>query len=651
LKSYRHNRPVTGACFFPQVMLIICILSSEINAQDTVSLKAVDILSGKLEWSSYGKKVQELDSSLLSLYRYKSVSDVLTENSTVFIKNYGPGSLSSTALRGGSAYHTALLWNGFNIQNPMLGQSDLSTLPAFIFDKMTVEYGGSSALWGSGAVGGTVKLENNSSFHTGTSSCINFGTNSFGAANVSLGAVFSKKSWILSTKLYNSSSRNTYTFKNDTGALQTQQYAPYSFRGLLQELKFKITGRQLFTVNAWISSNQRRIPPSDQSVPSKTWQADKTMRLSAAWNYNGARLQSFFRTAAFTEQFNYTDSLISLFSKSQSTTIIAEQENFFQLHPQHRLHLGLNYTGSSARADNYDGQKQMQRFSLLVGENSSFFNRRLQTGISLRAEYLSAGSLPITGNVFAQYQLIPDLKLRINAGKIYRQPTLNELYWQPGGNPSLRPEQGYTFEGGADYQKHFQNFIFTLSGSAFSRQIQDWVLWVPGPNTISSPSNIQSVWSRGTECDLELKFMRSEFGWQIRLHTSYVLSTVLSTDQENSSSEGKQLIYTPRYMGSAKAMIWYEATSLSYFYQYTGYRFTSSDNSQWLDPYHLSSLKLNYTIKQNSWQMVTFVACNNLFNVNYSVMAGRPMPLRNYEIGITLLNQYKKAKTNLEPGL
>lgn len=628
------------------ILFLVLTACFVLKAQDTTTLKEVDIVIEKSGKFSSGKKNQELDSSLLSLYRYKTINDLLCENTGIFIKNYGPGALSTTAMRGGSAYHSALLWNGFNIQNPMLGQSDLSSLPVFLFDKAGIEYGGSSALWGSGAVSGSILLQNSSPFNTGTSVLLNVNTNSFGTANVGLAAVYSKKKWVLSTKLYGNHSNNTYKFKNDSGAVLTQNQAPYRFLGLLQEFKVITGKRSSLAFNVWLNTNERQIPPADQVLVSKSYQYDKAARGTLSWNYNGPRLQSVIRGAGFIEQINYTDSLISLYSKSQSKTIVLENENFWNYHTKHRLHFGFNSTLSSATSDNYVGQPGLNRFSVLLGHRSLFFDHRLQASVSLRAEYFSAATLPVTGNLSLDYFILPELKLQANAARIYRQPTLNELYWQPGGNPQLKPEEGYTYEAGAIYTKPMKRYFISIGGSVYSRQINNWVLWVPGPSGISSPENIQEVWSRGTETDWQLRYNNKEFGWQLTLHSTYVLSTIEETQQAHSDTKNKQLIYTPRYLFVASAKVWYESTSLSFFQQYTGYRYTSSDNSQWLDPYHVSSIRLNYSFPQNNLNLIVFLGCNNLFNSNYQVVEGRAMPLRNFEVGISVLTNYQnKNKT------
>jgi len=209
------------------------------------------------------------------------------------------------------------------------------------------------------------------------------------------------------------------------------------------------------------------------------------------------------------------------------------------------------------------------------------------------------------------------------------------------------PEKGDRFEGGADYSPAIEKWYFSLGASLYSRKIENWVVWVPISGAVSSPQNLQKVWSRGTETDWKLRFTNKEFGWQIGLGSSYVLSTVFATEQSYSDVLGKQLIYTPRYQFNASFKIWYEGTSILFIHNYSGYRFTSSDNREWLDPYQLASLRLNYNYPLQKTNLVVYLACNNLFNSNYQIVKGRPMPLRNYEIGMSFLIQQKSTtKTN-----
>ncbi|WP_133271628.1 TonB-dependent receptor [Hymenobacter radiodurans] len=105
-----------------------------------------------------GSRLTSIDSLALSQYRTGTLTDVLAARTPLFIKNYGPGQLSSITIRGTSARHTAVLWNGFNINLPSLGEADFALLPAGASTRIDVQHGPAGATYGTGAVGGTVLL-------------------------------------------------------------------------------------------------------------------------------------------------------------------------------------------------------------------------------------------------------------------------------------------------------------------------------------------------------------------------------------------------------------------------------------------------------------------------------------------------------------
>ena len=635
-----------GFNFIIKLFVFLCIISPNyFIAQDTVSLKGVEVIAKKIEVSQIGKKTEQIDSTIKQQFKYNSIADVLSLNTPIFIKNYGPGALSTTSFRGGNASQTAILWNGFNIQNAMLGQSDLTLMPAFLFDNVELEYGGSSSLWGSGAVGGSVHLKNLTLFDQGTISSVGAGAGSFGLRNLSTSILFSKRNFISSTKLYNSRSQNNYNFldtRDRENKIKQQKNASFNFFGLMQEFKFLINTKQILSVNAWLNSNERRLPSFDQKTESKQYQSDAAAWVTADWNYVSTDFRSTVRGGFFTDKINYADSITSIYSKSTSQTIIAENENYLNWHQHHQLNFGVNFSSSSAFTNNYESTKTLSKISILAGNKFSFLNDRLLTYLSVRADHFSVGTLPVTGNISSEYKFTKSISFKINAAKVYRQPTLNELYWLPGGNVNLKPEKGFTYEGAIDFKHQLKNITVFVSGAAYSRKIDDWILWLPGSNGNPTPINIQQVWSRGTETTWRINYLKNKFRCNINVVTGYVLSTVTSNTQENNNSVNKQLIYTPRYTVNSTILVGYDKMAITYFDQYIGYRYTTSDNSQWLDPYKISSTRINYNINFKAFNFTVFGACNNLFNKNYTILSGRPMPLRNYEMGITLQTKYKK---------
>lgn len=212
----RKNRHAACAMAFISKAYIICcmICISQLKAQDTVSLNAVEIKTVKFELNELGKKTEQLDSSVKLQYKFRALSDALSEQSTVFIKMYGPGSIATTALRGGSAAQTAIMWNGFNVQNSMLGQTDLSLFPVFLFNRVSVEYGGSSSVNGSGAMAGVIQVGQDKLFGQHTGAELSMGMGSFGKFSGTAQAGWSNKKTTLLTKLYNQSSENNFSYKD-----------------------------------------------------------------------------------------------------------------------------------------------------------------------------------------------------------------------------------------------------------------------------------------------------------------------------------------------------------------------------------------------------------------------------------------------------
>ncbi len=621
------------------LVIVCCFFVNNMYCQDTISLQSVEVSTEKIELSQIGKKTMTIDSAVKEQFKYSSIADLLSYNSSVFIKSYGPGGIATTAFRGGNASQTAVLWNGFNLQNAMMGQADLALMPSVLFDDVAIEYGGSSSLWGSGAIAGSIHLNNKTEFNQGLLSSINFAAGSFGVLNGSASVLVSRSRFISSTKIYINSSQNNFKYLDTLdreNPRKQQKDAQYTFKGLMQEFKYIITSKQIFSLNAWLTDNQRHLPIYNSVIRSKTYQRDDAMRLSANWTYTDKHFKSIIRGGYFIDKIDYTDSISSLFGKSTVKTKMIENENYFNLHKQYQLNLALNVLSSSATTENYSSTKSLSRASLLVGNKFSFFRERLVSYVSARVEYFSVGTLPVTGNISMEYNVFKNIKVKINVAKVYRQPTLNELYWLPGGNSRLKPEQGYTSEGELSYDKQLRNFSFFISGSAYTRMIDNWILWIPGANGNPTPANIQQVWSRGAETNWKIKYRENKFRAGAGIITGYCLSTVQSNASQNDNTTGRQLMYTPRYTANGTIALGYGNTDLVFYHQYSGYRFTMSDNLNWLVPYHVSSLRFTYKIDLKEMDLIFFAACNNIFNSNYAVMAGRPMPLRNYEFGISI---------------
>ena len=88
-----------------------------------------------------GVQKTKFDSLALKENIALSMADILTFNSSVFVKSYGRATLSTVAFRGTSPSHTQVTWNGMRINNPMLGMTDFSTIPSYFIDQASLLHG------------------------------------------------------------------------------------------------------------------------------------------------------------------------------------------------------------------------------------------------------------------------------------------------------------------------------------------------------------------------------------------------------------------------------------------------------------------------------------------------------------------------------
>lgn len=645
-------------CYFPKniwVSLLCVILSLRVSSQttDTSShqLNEVVILDNKQQTFQASKKAITIDSTTLARYQTSSLTELLSNQSTIHVKSYGNGNIATTSMRGGNASQTALLWNGLNINSPGLGMYDLTLVPIMLFDNVSLEYGGGSTLWGSGAIGGAIHLNNKAVFNQGFQTKLNMSLGSFGTKKMASGILLSYKKMVSNTRVYYNVSQNNYPYKDTLDKENPNKKvinADYMMKGLMQEINFLINPSQKIGVRFWYNYAHRNLP-TNFFVNNNRNQKDENLKLSADWNYNKRRLNSIIRAAYFKDKNYYNDSISRIHSKNFTNTIIIENDNTYQL-KQHTFNIGVNYTLYQSQSINptdtgdITTNSQLHKLAFFAAYKLSLLNSKFNYNLSIRKEFTSLTEIPFTGNTGIRYQLVKTLAVKINASSSYRQPTLYDLYWNPGGNPQLKSEESYDVDGGLDFKWNKNYFSVMFEATYFNRHTTNWITWQQTIYGYPSPKNIAQVYSRGTETKTELLFLKKDFHAKLILNTSYVLSTYQKSENENDNSVGRQLIFTPRYTGQASLMVSYKTFNVLFGNNYTGYRFSSSDNSTWLQPYYVANIRASYGYSYSSVSIEFFGNINNVFNKNYVVLNNYPMPLRNYEIGMAMHFKQKNKK-------
>ncbi|MCB9179406.1 MAG: TonB-dependent receptor [Flavobacteriales bacterium] len=608
---------------------------------DTVQLRMHEVRAPRLVGTTAGGKLELVDSATYARYSTSDLASLLANESPVFIKSYGLGGLATSSFRGGASQHTAVLWNGFNIQSPMVGQTDLSLIPLVAASEVRIQYGGGTALWGSGAVGGSILLNNKAQYDEGLAVDAGARVGSFGEMREQLRIDFGDARWSLSVAAFHQAARNDFAYEVNDERRQ-QRNSQLEQRGVITQVHRRIGAHQQVHFVHWYQLSDRRIPATLHEAMSEARQEDESQRFTGGWQYNTVKMDVHVRGAWFDEAlwWHPTDVIAD---RSRARTAIAEVELRWRSARGHAIGFGANSTQATAVSTGYTDEPRQGRNALFASYGYQHPSERWITSASIRQERMDARWMPVTATVGAEHVLLPGWRVKGSASRVYRVPTFNDLYWVPGGDRQLLPEQGYAAEAGVVGEKRIGRVRIQGEGTVFTRTIDDWILWSPGP-AYWSPMNLMRVWSRGVEARVTAKWTGGRTRYAATLRTNHVVSTNQQARTPDDASVDRQLIYVPMYSGQLRVGMERGRASATLAGTYTGYRYTSTDNRSFLVPFTLWNAWFTYVLKVGErGDLLLDLRGDNLLAAEYQVIADRPMPGRVYRAGITY--QFKQRRT------
>ncbi len=611
-------------------------------------LQEVAVTSNRLARFATGSKIETIDSATISQNSTNTLADLLATQSQVFVKSYGIAGLSTPSFRGTNASQTAILWNGFNLSSPMNGGQDLALLPVNFITTLKLQYGGAGALWGSGALGGTIHLLNTPTFNKGLSIGAALSAGSFGDQQQNIEIGISKNKFSSTTKFFHHEAKNNFPFINEAQFGKPEQQlanAAFNQNGILQENYFKLTKNQQLSFRLWYQKNHREIPASMTVAESKSQQDDKALRTTVEWQRVEDKASYFVRAAYFDETLQYTDPLISLESNSQSKAFISEAESKIKLSAMQLINIGINNTYTTALTKNYAFKPTQNRTAFFGSYQLKNKKATWKGTVSARKEFISNGVNPFTASLGVEGWVLKNIRIRGIASKNYRIPTFNDLYWAQGGNPDLVPEEGFSEEVGLAYVLCKNKVGLEVEGVVFNSNVTNWIMWIPNNVGIWSPENVAKVWSRGGELDLKFYYTLRKIKFNLGMHYHYIKTTNEEISTLDQSALHKQLIYTPTSKAISSFGIEYKRFRLACTYNYVDYRYTTASNTQFLNPYHTLGLDFSKTVLLQHVVVKTYFQFNNFTNESYQIIAFYPVPGKNFQVGLTVnFNKPTKLK-------
>ncbi|WP_223652945.1 TonB-dependent receptor plug domain-containing protein [Hymenobacter psoromatis] len=595
-----------------------------------------------------------VDSLALSQYRSGTVADVLQARTPAYIKNYGPGQLASISLRGTAARHTAVLWNGFNINLPTLGEADFNLLPLNGLREVVVQPGPAAALYGNGAIGGTVLLDTQADFHpTPLRATAQADAGAWGlrAGSATAQAAGGRAAFRAAASYRQADNNYPYLNPEITGLVRryAQNAALLHQWSLSQDLTLRLGPAGELTAGTWLTDADREIQLAAGAANDHARERDQSRRLLLGYRQvlrHGG--QWAVRAAWFDDVLNYASDQVAR-SNSDVKTNQVQAEYTRPLGQRGTLRLGAEAQHFAALADGYGGtisENRSAAFALLR------FDPRptLHLTANLRQALLPAGFAPLTPTlgaewtIFSQEKFSPDsiphlltsspthlLTAKANLARTYRAPTLNERYYRPGGNPNLRPENGWGGEAGLSYQRPLSR-VATLTSelTAYSQTVNEWVQWLPDARGIYSPRNLRQVRSQGLEAAVGLRASRGRYAAHGRASYAFTSTQKTQGAADDPDPTGRQLAFVPLHQVALTLDQtlgpWQLGTTLGR----TGLVYADNSGTGYLPAFWPLAATAGYTLRRAGGPLAftVLVQGSNLLNLSYYTYSARPAPPR-----------------------
>lgn len=621
------------------VFLSLPVFGQMYNEIDTIRINEVLIKRNASITGMAGYIESTVDSAVLTNSSNSNLSDVLSENTNIFIKSYGMGGTSTPAFRGTLAGHTLIDWNGININSPMLGQADLSLIPAGLIDDIHIYFGGASMSLNNGGIGGTINLETKPVWTKETLISLNYGEGSFGRYTGLARLKTGNEKFQTVTKGYFQNAENNFRYLNTESGpdpvWQTRTNSQVRQRGFIQEFYVRNSNNNA-SARIWYQSADRNLP-SSLLTPSNTGerQFDEALRTMLNWDASRGKTDFSFTGAWMLTTLNYFNRLASIDSKNQSQTLTLKGSIERPVSEYLKLKIVLDEEAYLVKSNNYSDNKTRNTASLST--LIDIRKERFGSTILLR-EILDKNTLLIPDfSVGAQFRLVIEREyyLKASISRNSKIPSMNDIYWVPGGNPGLKNEYAIIYETSYEMNQRISDplhlkYVLTV----FRYNIKDMIQWHQGEFSYWTPDNIENVNSTGGETSLSLNFVKNKLNANMRAGYSFTKSVSGGSDIENDNTKGKQLMYIPENQAKAFIRVGYKNVYSSWTANFTGKRYIYADNSKYLPGYFVNNVStgIKFNMKETSIN-ITF-NIDNLFNINYQTIAYYPLPGRSFYVKI-----------------
>lgn len=600
--------------------LVLAVCGSAMAEEKTAQLGEVVVTATRDEVpiEQVGSSISVITAKEIEQQQKRTVADALRMLPGLDVKSSnGPGSVTEISVRGAQSYHTLVLVDGIEVNDPSDPHSgfNFANLTTDNIERIEVLSGPQSTLYGSHAIGGVINIITKRG-----------DGNLKGFLSLEGGSHYTAKE---STGISGSTKMLQYSFnlsRLDTNGIS----AANSKYGNPENDPYQNT-----TVSAKLGVSPLSNLDFDVVLRYSRSRADLDSLSTDALGYYIKTDQFFLRTEGNYSLFNnFWDQKLGIsFNDSKrdySDGYYYNGQNF-KFDWQHVLHLHKtnDFTVGAERKDEYaktDGmdEKHAATTSAYLQDQIKLFDSWFTT-LGVRVDDHNQFGTEATYRFTTAY-LIKESKSKIRGsfGTGFRAPSLYELHAPPyiflpwvnfvGGNPNLKPEKSTGWDIGIE--QNLPIIKTTLSGAWFRNDYKDLISYVPG--AVSYYDNTDKAHSQGFEFTAALQAID-----ELAFKATYTY-TETKDDTVGSSTHGKQLPYRPKNKLTFDANYSFlKKANVNLGLVYVGTRYADTANTQKMKDYLLVNLAGSYDVTQN---LQLFGRVDNLFDRQYEEVAGYGTP-------------------------
>lgn len=594
------------------LMLLLCLCvnagaqTEPIQMLDTVYLSDVN-----LKLFNSGQKQHHISEKAIARHNF-ALTDLLQRQTPIYFRQNGYGMVSSAAFRGTTAAQTAVLWNGININSALTGQTDFNTLLTANFSSIDVKFGGGSNIYGTGAIGGSIHLNQNLSKHVEEQHQFQTAYGSFNTFETQYAYQNQWKDLKFKLALARRQSDNDYEIPEQDRQNQNGQFEMNSLDAVI---RYDLSDDNILSYFSNFTFGKRHFSLIRPTEPRTRYDNIDTRNM-IEWQSSSKHIQSKLKLAYLTEQFTFFDNLLrNTSSTSEVATQVIQYELLYSL-DDIKLKTILNYQNAQGKGNQLDSaERDVAGISLVFQQQ---LTEQWNYEFTLRQDVNDDFENPFLFSFGSQYHLTDRWSIRAHASRNYRLPTFNDLFWVNGGNPDLVPETAIQTEAGVNFEA--KGLHLSLTG--FYNDINDMIRWLPDEFGIWRPQNTDEVVTYGLEPSLRYDYQISDDqSARFQANYGYTVSEDQSTDN--------QLIYVPFHTANAKLTYNINQWDFGLSWLYNGEVFTQTDNNpdRIVQDYTLLDLQIGKRFPKLLNSRLSLRA-QNIFDLAYEAVDNRPMPGR-----------------------